>query len=98
MPWSGVEGPRVGFSKMPSREEFLDQVYEVLKPHTKKGQKLNEDTELVGDLNLDSVQVLELLLEIEDHFDISIPLNTLPDIHTVRDLAGELEKIAGSPS
>ncbi|MDJ0862764.1 MAG: acyl carrier protein [Gammaproteobacteria bacterium] len=83
---------------MSSRAEILDQVYEVLRPHAKKGQALTEDTELVGDLNLDSVQVLELLLEIEDHFDISIPLNALPDIHTVKDLAGELEKIAGSVS
>ena len=81
---------------MPSREEILDQVYEVLKTHVKKGQTLTEDTELVGDLDLDSVQVLELLLEVEDHFDISIPLNILPDIQTVKDLAGELEKIAGS--
>ena len=96
--WGGISGPRFVFFEMPSREQILDQVYDVLKPHAKKGQMLGEDTELVGDLDLDSVQVLELLLEIEDQFDISIPLNTLPDIHTVKDLARELEKIAGSVS
>ena len=83
---------------MPSQEEILVQVYQVLKPHAKEGQGLTDETELVGDLNLDSVQVLELLMDIEDHLDISIPLNTLPDIHTVKDLAERLHKIASSVS
>ncbi len=83
---------------MRSQEEILVQVYQVLKPHAKEGQTLTDETELVGDLNLDSVQVLELLMDIEDHLDISIPLTTLPDIHTIKDLAEELHKIATSTS
>lgn len=83
---------------MPSQEEILNQVYEVLKPHAKGGQKLGEETELVADLGLDSVQVLELLLEIEDQFDISIPLNALPDLRTVKDLSAELFRMTNPPS
>ena len=36
-----------------------------------------------------------LLLAIEDRFDISVPLNILPDVRTVRDLAVQLEKLTG---
>ena len=54
---------------------------------------ITEDTDLLGDLALDSLQVMNLLLEIEDQFDISIPVNILPDVKTVRDLALQVEKL-----
>lgn len=78
---------------MPSYEDVLTTVYEVLTPFAKQGQALNKDTELVADLNLDSVKVMELLLQIEDHFDVSIPLNILPDVRTIEDLAVQIQKI-----
>jgi acyl carrier protein len=37
--------------------------------------------------------VMELMMELEDHFDISIPLNSLPDVNTVADLASEITKL-----
>ena len=57
------------------------------------GLEIGEDTNLLGDLALDSLQVMNLLLEIEDKFDISIPVNVLPDVKTVRDLALEIENL-----
>ena len=83
---------------MPSQQEILTQVYEVLRPHAKAGQILGEDTQLVADLGLDSVRIMDLMLEIEDHFDISIPLNVLPDIRTVKDLCVQLHKMTNPSS
>jgi len=68
-------------------------VYSVLAPFTKDEQPLTEETALVADLGLDSIQVMRLLLEIEDYFDISIPVNILPDVRTIGDLVGQLEKL-----
>jgi acyl carrier protein len=68
-------------------------IQDVLQPFAKEGQTIGDDTELVADLGLDSVQVMELMLEIEDRFDISIPLNILPDIRTVHDLSVQLQEI-----
>ena len=45
------------------------------------------------DLDLDSVKVMELMMEIEDFFDISVPLNTLPNVQTVTDLVIEIKKL-----
>ena len=56
--------------------------------------EITEDTELLGDLNLDSLQVMNLLLHVEDRFDISIPVNILPDVKTVKDLALRIENLA----
>jgi acyl carrier protein len=80
---------------MPDYNEFLTQIYDVLKPFAKHGLILNENSELVTELGLTSLQVMELIEHIEDHFDISVPLNILPDIRTIGDLAQQLEKLTG---
>ena len=45
-------------------------------------------TNMVTELQLDSFQVMEFMLEVEDHFDIAIDLDSLSNIHTIIDLAG----------
>ena len=74
-------------------EEILLQLYEILKPFAKDGQSLSEDTELLSDLGLDSMKVMQLLLETEERFDISIPLNIIPNVRTVGDFARQIEQL-----
>ena len=45
-------------------------------------------TDMVTELQLDSFQVMEFMLEVEDHYDIAIDLDSLSNIHTITDLAG----------
>jgi acyl carrier protein len=78
---------------MATNPEILSQLLEILKPFTKEGQQLREETKLIGELGLDSLQVMQVLLKIEDHFDISIPLNNLPTIQTVQELVLEIETL-----
>ncbi len=78
---------------MPRYEEAVPQLYEVLRPYVKDGQDLTEDTELLADLGLDSMKVMQLVLETEERFDISIPLNVLPDVRTVGDFARQIEQL-----
>jgi len=79
--------------EMATNPEILSQLLEILKPFTKEGQQLREETKLVAELGLDSLQVMQVLLKIEDHFDISIPLNNLPTIQTIQELVLEIEKL-----
>jgi acyl carrier protein len=74
-------------------EEILLQLYEILKSYAKDGQSLSEDTELLSDLGLDSMKVMQLLLETEERFDISIPLNIIPNVRTVGDFARQIEQL-----
>jgi acyl carrier protein len=39
------------------------------------------------------VKVLDLIMEIEDEFDLSVPLNLMADVQTVNDLADIILKI-----
>jgi len=55
--------------------------------------RIELDTNLIEKFALDSVKVLDLIMEIEDEFDILIPLNLMADVHTVRDLIKVIERI-----
>ena len=72
------------------RGHDLSKVLRVL--DRRKGIVPLEKLNLVRE-TLTSLQVMELIEQIEDHFDMSIPLNILPDIRTVHDLATQLEKL-----
>ena len=75
-------------------EDILAELYELLDPFSKEqAEALREDTELVADLEIDSLKLMELLMEIEDRFDVSVPLNVLPDVSTVKDLALKLQDL-----
>ena len=48
---------------------------------------ISPGTDMVTDLQLDSFQVMEFMLEVEDHYDVAIDLVSLSNIHTITDLA-----------
>ena len=58
-------------------------VLEVLKDFNKKGIVISDSTSFVGDLEFDSLLVMEFISELEDQLDVSVPINILPDIETV---------------
>lgn len=78
---------------MQTYEDILGQLYDVLKPFVPEGRDVREETDLVNDLELDSMKVMELVVALEDNFDISIPLNILPQIRTAKDFALQLQQL-----
>jgi len=78
---------------MTSPEDTLQTVLEFIRPLVPEGQTLTPETDLVADLGFDSLKVMRLLEDIEDTYDVSIPLNILPDIRTVRDFSDQLKRI-----
>jgi len=74
-------------------QDILSQLFEIIKPSVKDGRQLEEDTDLVADLGLDSLKVMTLVEEVEDQFDISIPLNILAKVRTIKDFALQLQQL-----
>ena len=74
-------------------QEIIETLYGFLERSPKAEGNLRPDTKLADDLSLDSVSLMELLVEIEDHYDIGLPLNTMADITTIRDLADRISQI-----
>ncbi len=81
---------------MPAYEEILSIVIELIKPLAPQGRSVQENTDLVAELEFDSLKVMNLIEQVEDRFDISVPLNILPDIRCVRDFAMKLQEILGT--
>lgn len=78
---------------MTDRDKLMADVMGFIEPLVPAGQRLTPETDLVADLGFDSLKVMKLLEEVEDNYDISIPLNVLPDIRTVGDFCEKLKTI-----
>ncbi|MBI2994352.1 MAG: acyl carrier protein [Gammaproteobacteria bacterium] len=81
-----------------SYDDILTRLIRHLERFAGPDVAIDEDVELVTELGLDSVKVLDVILEIEDEFDVSVPMNLLADVRTVRDLATVIHQILTSPA
>jgi len=68
-------------------DDVTQTVLKLLQPYNKEGVPLTAETNISADLNIDSADVLNFVMEVEDEFDIDISVNELADIHTVAQLA-----------
>lgn len=78
---------------MPSYDDIYAQVVRLLTEQVKYDKAIAGETDFIDDLGLDSVQVMELVLHIEETFDISFPINVLPAVRTVSDLCTQLAEL-----
>lgn len=74
-------------------DDVFDEIVRLLAPFRKTPAPLTLDTDITRDLNLDSLAVMDFLMDLEERFDISIPLNLVPEIQTVGDLATTIARI-----
>ena len=66
-------------------------------PELEAHGEISGDTNLVSDFTLDSFQVMEFMMELEESFDIMIDMNSLSNTHTVRDLANVVSRGLAEP-
>ncbi len=74
-------------------DRFEIETIEILKRVSRRPIDPAPDSELLADLGFDSLQVLELVGELEDRFEVAVPLNDLTHIRTVREIADEIRKL-----
>ena len=77
-------------------DQILPQIVDILACYDKSSiaQSITLETDLSADLNLDSLGVMDLMMDLEEKFDVTIPLNLMPEIKTVDDLANIIIKLA----
>ena len=78
---------------MTDREETFAKVAELVEPFNKKGVELKETTTFAGDLEWDSLTVMDFVAAIEDEFDILITMNMQAEIETVGQLVDSVENL-----
>ena len=77
----------------PASAQIEEGVIEVLNCVSRRPIEPRLDSDLVADLGFDSLQILEVIAELEDRFDISIPLNDVPATRTVAQVVAEVARI-----
>ncbi len=77
---------------MSEGEDILGGVTAVLQRYNPTGRAIKPETDLAADLNVDSVAAMDLIMEIEDRFEIDIPINLVADMTTVADLAALVQR------
>jgi acyl carrier protein len=73
-----------------SPAEIETGVIEVLKNVSRRPIDPTPASDLAADLGFDSLQILEVVAELEDRFDISIPLNDVPAARTVAQVVAQV--------
>ena len=64
------------------RAEVDDRIRTLLEPFNKKNVEVGEDTTFAGDLEFDSLTVMDFVAAIEDEFDIIISMNQQAEIES----------------
>jgi acyl carrier protein len=64
----------------------LSETIDLIKTEIETIDRVEPHSSLLGDLDLDSVEVMEMIEIFENKFNIEIPIDRLPELNTVEDL------------
>ncbi len=81
---------------MTDRSEMFDRLKGLIDPFNKKGVEVSEATTFAGDLEWDSLTVMDFVAEVEDSFDIIISMNLQAEIENVGQLVDAVTKMTAA--
>jgi acyl carrier protein len=79
---------------MEQNDAIQTRVLELLAKKIGVARNIGLDSSVVEDTGLDSVSVMDFVMEIEDDFDITIPLDRIAEMRTVGDLADAVRSLS----
>ncbi len=77
------------------RAAVAEKIAELIAPFNKKGVEITEASTFAGDLEFDSLTVMDFVAEIEDTFDIIISMNQQAEIENYGQLIDAVTKLQG---
>jgi len=81
--------------RVPARGEVMAEIATQLAAfRTDDLQVIRGATVISKDLAIDSLAIMDMVMELEDRFDVSIPMNVVAEIQTVDELADTILKLA----
>jgi acyl carrier protein len=78
---------------MSDRDQTFAKVAQLIEPFNKKGVELTDATTFAGDLEWDSLVVMDFVASVEDEFDILISMNRAAEIETVDQLVDAVRQL-----
>lgn len=77
------------------RAATAETIAALIAPFNKKGVAIDDSTTFAGDLEFDSLTVMDFVAAIEDEFDIIISMNQQAEIETWGQLVDAVVKLQG---
>ena len=77
------------------RAQTDDRSRGLIEPFNKKGAAISDETTFAGDLEFDSLTVMDFVAAIEDEFDIIISMNQQAEIENYGQLVDAVCKLKG---
>ena len=74
-------------------DDIDTRVLDLLRQKIGSDREITLESSVVEDTGLDSVSVMDFVMELEDEFDISVPLDQIAEVRTVSDLAGVVRRL-----
>ena len=85
---------------MTNEEEIIVKLKEILKPYVKDApnlENLSENTDFINDLNINSANLVDVVLDVEEVFDIEIDNESMEKMRDVKSaLAVNKQKLASN--
>ena len=75
------------------KESSAERIAALIAPFNRKGVEITDDTTFSGDLEFDSLTVMDFVAAIEDEFDIIISMNQQAEIETYGQLVDAVCKL-----
>lgn len=69
------------------------RICELIAPFNRNGIELTYDTNIGRDLEIDSVAVLDLIMEVEDSYDVSFSMNLISEFQTIGDVMTAIHRL-----
>lgn len=74
----------------------VDQLIALLHKTLQQKRDVSASSQLIAEVGLESIQVIEFLCEVEDHFDLVIDENAIASVQTVNDLADVVMRLGAA--
>ncbi len=80
--------PRTSTTGAPSLQyDVMREIFSLLAPYNTGGKTITPQTVISKGLTVDSLTIMDVIMELEDRFDVTIPMNVAADIVTIDQLA-----------
>jgi acyl carrier protein len=76
-----------------SRVHVIREICLHLEPYQAGEKPITGETVIAKDLTIDSLAIMDMVMELEDRFDVSIPMSVIAEIHTVDQLADTIQDL-----
>ena len=78
-----------------NKDEAIQKLKEIVKPYVKEAnllENINENTDFINDLNINSANLVDVVLDVEEVFDIEIDADSMEKMRDVKSALAVIEE------